>query len=264
MCLSPASAATTSTLPSTRAAMSSAQARPASDDGEPSTPATIVRPSHSPLLGWAWDEHGAAPVVQQFGHGEPGSTGGAPLSRRAAEAGGAHTAKSRRHPATRERDVMTLPRASLQNCDGGVGRPKDSRGYRAFRRSCASAISFRNGTPQRSQRQIRAVASELAVRTSLPSELKAALLTAAPWPRRVARLWPVAVSQIRAVSSQLAVTTNLPSELKAALLTEALWPRSVSRLCPVAVSQIRAVSSSSAVTTSSPSGLKAAPLTMPV
>jgi hypothetical protein len=86
--------------------------------------------------------------------------------------------------------------------------------------------------------QIRAVWSQEAVTTRVPSGLKAAAKTPSVCPVRVATGWPVAAFQIRAVWSQDAVTTRVPSGLKAAakiapvcpvrVVTD--WPRSASQI----------------------------------
>ena len=68
--------------------------------------------------------------------------------------------------------------------------------------------------------QTRAVLSQLAVTTRVPSGLNAALHTAALMLRAAAESGlPVAASQTRAVLSSLAVTTRVPSGLNAALPT---------------------------------------------
>ena len=67
--------------------------------------------------------------------------------------------------------------------------------------------------------QTRAVLSNEAVMTRLPSGLNAAELTHSVCPSREARVLPESASQTRAVLSCEAVTTRLPSGLNAAELT---------------------------------------------
>src|SRR6516164_5531200 len=108
---------------------------------------------------------------------------------------------------------------------------------------------------------MRAVLSQDAVTTRLPSPLNTALDTSSLWPFRTAISLPLFASQIRAVLSQDAVTTRLPSPLNAALDTSSLWPFRTAISLPLSASQMRAVLSSDAVTTRLPSPLNAALVT---
>ena len=71
--------------------------------------------------------------------------------------------------------------------------------------------------------QIRAVPSQLAVTSQVPSGAIATASTASLWPVRVARGLPLA-AQIRAVPSQLTVASQVPSGAIANASAEPSWP----------------------------------------
>src|SRR5262249_28696458 len=82
----------------------------------------------------------------------------------------------------------------------------------------------------------RALPSSPPETSSLPSELKATVLTHSEWPLRVAISRPVAVSQSLTVASAPPEASNFPSGLKAIARIFAVWPDSLRNSRPVAAS----------------------------